>query len=305
MSVRELVILGCAGQQPTRKRNQGGYLLRWGDEGFLIDPGEGIQRQFIFANIAPTCVSHILVSHFHGDHCLGLGSMIMRLNLDGVEHPIACYYPESGEQYFNALRYGTIYHERIKVSPRPLSVNGDMVKLENFSIEACKLDHVPDTLGWKIKENDKKRFNKEAIASIGFSALEMQALANTGRCTFKGREFKIDDVTDVYIGSSVACILDTRPCLAAEKLAAGVDIMICDSTFGNDGKHLARRYKHMTATEAAILAKKAKAKQLVLTHYSSRYLDEMVLVREAKSIFPNVIGARDFLRLDIPKSTKV
>ena len=103
MSVRDLTILGCSSQQPTRLRNHGAYLLRWNQEGFLFDPGEGTQRQFIFADIAPPTVTRIFVSHFHGDHCLGLGSMLMRLNLDRVSHPIHCYYPASGEVYFDRL----------------------------------------------------------------------------------------------------------------------------------------------------------------------------------------------------------
>lgn len=107
MTVRDLTILGCSSQQPTRLRNHGAYFLRWNEEGFLFDPGEGTQRQFIFANIAPTAVTRIFLSHFHGDHCLGFGSMLMRLNLDKVTHPVHCYYPASGKVYFDRLRYGT------------------------------------------------------------------------------------------------------------------------------------------------------------------------------------------------------
>ena len=106
MSSRELIILGCSSQQPTRTRNQGAYLFRWNNEGLLFDPGEGTQRQFIFANIAPTVVSRIFISHFHGDHCLGLGSMLMRLNLDKISHPVHCYYPASGKKYFDRYVMG-------------------------------------------------------------------------------------------------------------------------------------------------------------------------------------------------------
>ena len=90
MSVRDITILGTSSQQPTRFRNHGACLVRWNDEGFLFDPGEGTQRQFIFAEIAPTVITRILVSHFHGDHCLGVPSILMRLNLDKVTHTIHC-----------------------------------------------------------------------------------------------------------------------------------------------------------------------------------------------------------------------
>ncbi len=76
MTVRDLTILGCSSQQPTRTRNHGAYLVRWSEKGLLFDPGEGTQRQFIFAGVAPPCVTHMFISHFHGDHCLGVGSML-------------------------------------------------------------------------------------------------------------------------------------------------------------------------------------------------------------------------------------
>src|SRR6185437_9494786 len=140
MSVRDLIILGCSSQQPTRKRNHGAYLVRWNEEGLLFDPGEGTQRQFIFANVAPTCVTRIFISHFHGDHCLGLGSMLMRLNLDKVTHPIHCYYPASGKKYFDRLRYCSSYHEVINVVEHPVSEPGLVQDDGRFRIEATFLE---------------------------------------------------------------------------------------------------------------------------------------------------------------------
>ena len=141
MSIRDLTILGCSSQQPTRTRNHGAYLVRWNDEGFLFDPGEGTQRQFIFAGIAPPTVNRIFISHFHGDHCLGFGSMLMRLNLDKVTHPIHCYYPASGKAYFDRLRYGCIYHETITVIEHPVSKEGLVHDDGHFRIEAKFLEH--------------------------------------------------------------------------------------------------------------------------------------------------------------------
>src|SRR5476651_2083002 len=167
MSVRDLTILGCSSQQPTRKRNHGAYLLRWNDEGFLFDPGEGTQRQFIFANIAPTCVTRIFISHFHGDHCLGLGSFLMRLNLDKVTHPIHVYYPASGKKYFDRLRYGTIYHEIINVIEHPVSEAGIVEEDDKFVISCTFLEHGVDTLGWRVTERDERKFNRDKLATHG------------------------------------------------------------------------------------------------------------------------------------------
>ena len=150
MTVRDLTILGCSSQQPTRFRNHGAYLVRWNEEGLLFDPGEGTQRQFIFANIAPTVVTRIFVSHFHGDHCLGLGSVLMRLNLDKVTHDIHCYYPAGGKKYFDRLRYGTVYHETIHVIEHPVYEEGLVHDDGKFRIEAAYLDHGIENVAWRI-----------------------------------------------------------------------------------------------------------------------------------------------------------
>ena len=163
MSVRDLIILGCSSQQPTRLRNHGAYLLRWNQEGFLFDPGEGTQRQFIYADVSPTCVTRIFVSHFHGDHCLGLGSMLMRLNLDRIKHPVHCYYPASGKVYFDRLRFGTIYHDHIEVIEHPVSVPGVVHEDDQFRIEADFLNHGIDNIGWRIKEADSIKFDQNKL----------------------------------------------------------------------------------------------------------------------------------------------
>jgi ribonuclease Z len=180
MTVRDLTILGCASQQPTRLRNHGGYLVRWNGEGLLFDPGEGTQRQFIFANIAPTCVTRIFISHFHGDHCLGLGSMLMRLNLDKVQHPIHCYYPASGKVYFDRLRFCSIYHEGIKVVEHPIHSSG-LVEDGDFRIEAEFLSHGGiDNIGWRITEPDTRKFDRAKLLEKGVNGPKIRELEAAG-----------------------------------------------------------------------------------------------------------------------------
>ena len=117
MSVRELIVLGTASQVPTRYRNHNGYLLRWDDEGFLFDPGEGTQRQMIYSNVASTAITRICITHFHGDHCLGLAGISQRISLDGAPHPVHVYFPRSGQKYCDRLRRASIYHDVATVVP--------------------------------------------------------------------------------------------------------------------------------------------------------------------------------------------
>lgn len=301
MSVRDLTILGCSSQQPTRFRNHGAYLVRWNGEGFLFDPGEGTQRQFIFANIAPTTVTRIFISHFHGDHCLGLGSMIMRLNLDKVPHPIHCYYPASGEEYFQRLRFGTMYHETIQVIPHPISQEGLVEEDPFFRIEAYFLHHGVDNLGWRIKEADSRKFDPVKLKAHGIQGPLVKELEKKGRLTLNGKEVLLDDVSTLRVGDVLSVAIDTLPCPNLLKIAKGSRLFLSESTYLEEHKHLAKEHYHLTAKQAAQVAKDANAKQLVLTHFSARYPNAQDFADEAKEIFPNVTAAEDLKQISFPR----
>ncbi len=294
MTVRDLTILGCSSQQPTRTRNHGAYLVRWNEEGLLFDPGEGTQRQFIFAGVAPPCVTRMFISHFHGDHCLGLGSMLMRLNLDKVTHPIHCYYPASGQVYFERLRYGTMYHQTIQVIEHPIRGEGLVHEDEHFRIEARYLEHGVDNLGWRIKEKDTRKFDKTKLDAAGVKGPNVRLLEEKGEIVIQGKTVCLDDVSRVKTGDVLAIAIDTLPCQAAIDLARGAKLFLCESTYLESHRELAEKHHHLTAKQAAEIAKASGAEMLVLTHFSARYQDAEVFAREAKPIFPNVFAAEDF-----------
>jgi ribonuclease Z len=303
MSVHDLIILGCSSQQPTRLRNHGAYLFRWNNNGLLFDPGEGTQRQFIFANVAPTIVNRIFVSHFHGDHCLGLGSMLMRLNLDKVTHPIHCYYPASGKKYFDRLRFGTIYHENINVIEHPVSEEGLVHDDGSFRIEAEFLNHSVENIAWRVTEADTRKFDKKSLDSCGVFGTDIRKLKEEGTLEVNGKEVSLDDVSRIRTGDSLAVVIDTLPCPEALKIARGAKTLLCESTYLDRHKDLAKKHFHMTAKQAAELAVKAGVKLLVLTHYSARYTDLKEFEDEARAIFPNTEVADDFKYIQLPKNT--
>jgi len=301
MSKRELVVLGTSSQHPTRTRNHGAYLFRWDKEGFLFDPGEGTQRQFIFANVSPTAVTRILITHFHGDHCLGLGSMLMRLNLDKVEK-IHCYYPASGKVYFDRLRYGTIYHDNIEVIEHPIEADGVVDDEGGFKIEAYFLDHGVDNLGYRISEHDHLKFDKEKLKKAGVRGPDVRKLQNQGFLETEQGVVKLEDVSYIRKGDAIGVVIDTRPCDNALKVAKDVRILLSESTYLEPEKELAYNHFHLTAKQAAEIAKEAGAKQLVLTHFSARYQEAECFVEEAKETFPNVVAANDFDLFPFPKN---
>lgn len=302
MSARDLIILGTSSQQPTRFRNHGAYLFRWNEEGLLFDPGEGTQRQFIFANIAPPTVNRIFVSHFHGDHCLGLGSMLMRLNLDQVTHPIHCYYPASGKKYFDRLRYGTIYHENIQVIEHPVSEDGVVHDDGKFCIEAKFLNHGVDNIGWRITEPDLRKFDESKLKTFRIAGPMVKKLIEQGFIEVDGKKITIEEVSWIRKGDSIAVVIDTRPCKEAVELAKEAEIYLSESTYLEEHRDLAHKNFHLTARQAAEIAKEAKAKKLVLTHYSARYLDHRLFEKEAREVFPNTIAACDLMTIPFPKN---
>lgn len=294
MSLCDLVILGCSSQQPTRKRNHGAYLFRWNEEGLLFDPGEGTQRQFIYANVAPTIVTRIFVSHFHGDHCLGLGSMLMRLNLDKVTHPIHCYYPASGKRYFDRLRYGTIYHETIEVIEHPVSEGGVVEDDGKFRIEAAFLEHGVDNIAWRVTEPNKRKFDREKLKAHGVVGPSVRELEERGEIEINGRSVRLEDVSALRPGDTIVYVSDTRYCPSAIEIAKGARLLLCESTYLEEHKELAEKHYHLTAKQAAEIAKKAGVQLLILTHFSARYLNSAVFEEEARTIFPSTYAAEDF-----------
>lgn len=301
MTVRDLTILGCSSQQPTRNRNHGAYLFRWNGEGLLFDPGEGTQRQFIFANVAPTTVTRMFISHFHGDHCLGLGSMLMRLNLDKVNHPIHCYYPASGKVYFDRLRYGCIYHENITVIEHPVAADGLVHEDEHFRIEAYFLEHGIENVGWRIKEPDTRKFDKQKLDALGVTGPLVRKLEQEGKMQVEGRLVTLDQVSTIRKGDIIAVVIDTTECQAAIDVAKDAKLLLCESTYLERHRDLAKEHNHLTAKQAAEIAKKAGAEQLILTHYSARYQDLEEFVQEARAVFPNTLVADDFKVFPFPK----
>lgn len=294
MSVRDITILGSSSQQPTRFRNHGAYLLRWNDEGFLFDPGEGTQRQFIFANIAPTVISRILISHFHGDHCLGLPSILMRLNLDKVTHTIHCYYPASGKEYFKRLRHCAIYHENIKVVEHPVSEAGLVEDDGRFRIEACFLEHSIETIGWRITEADTLKYNSDKLKEFGITGPLVRELQEKGSLIVQGKEVTLDQVSWIRKGESIAVVIDTRYCRQAVEIAKGARVLLCESTYQEEHRQHAKQHYHLTASQAAEIAKEAGVKDLILTHFSARYPNGKGFEKEAKEIFPNTMVGEDF-----------
>lgn len=300
MANRELVILGTAGLAPTADRNHNGYLLRWDGRAVLFDPGEGTQRQFTRAGLSAATVTRICISHFHGDHCLGLPGMIMRLAIDKGHLPVPIHYPASGEEYFQRLRYATDGQELVPVDARPIEASGVIHRDDVFELRCARLSHSVETFGYRLDEPAQRRFVRERLDELGIEGAAIGRLRAEGSIVHRGRTVELADVSEDRPSQSVAYIMDTAPCDAATDLATGADLLVCEATFLSAETDLAAEYGHMTARQAGELARRAGARRLVLTHFSRRYADADEFGREARTEFDDVVVAQDHDRIAVP-----
>lgn len=219
--------------------------------------------------------------------------MLMRLNLDKVTHPIHCYYPASGQVYFERLRYGTIYHQTIQIIEHPVKMEGLVHEDEHFRIEARYLEHGVDNLGWRIIEKDTRKFDKAKLAAAGVKGPNVRLLEEQGEIMIDGKRIVLNDVSRIQPGDILAVAIDTLPCQAAIDLARNATLFLCESTYLESHRDLAEKHHHLTAKQAAEIAKAAGAELLVLTHFSARYQDPEDFAKEAKLVFPNTLVAED------------
>ncbi|WP_399091186.1 ribonuclease Z [Streptomyces sp. BBFR2] len=299
MSVRELVVLGTASQVPTRHRNHNGYLLRWDGEGLLFDPGEGTQRQMLRAGVAAHDLNRLCVTHFHGDHSLGLAGVIQRINLDRVPHPVTAHYPASGQRFFDRLRYSTAYRETVRLRQEPVAADGVLAETPAYTLQARLLSHPVEAFGYRLVEPDARRMLPDRLAAHGIAGPDVGRLQREGEL----RGVRLDEVSEVRRGQRFAFVMDTRLCDGVHALAEGADLLVIESTFLDEDVRLATEHGHLTAGQAAKVAVEAGVRHLVLTHFSQRYSDPSLFERQARDagFTGELTVARDLMRVPVPK----
>lgn len=302
MSQHQFFALGTASQVPTKTRNHNGYFLKWGKEGFLFDPGEGTQRQMLYAGVSAKDITKILITHFHGDHCLGLPGVLQRISLDKVPHPVQVYFPASGLQYFNHLQHASIYYNTATIEICPIDEAGIIYQDEKLSIAAEPLDHTVESWGYRIQDADSRTLLVDQLKSYGIQGALTKQLLQEGQLIVNGQLIQLADVSLLKRGQSFAFVMDTRYCANAVKLAHEVDTLVAESTFLNVHTAEALKHGHLTAAQAATIAKEAQAKHLILTHFSQRYADQGDFVGEASPIFPEVVAVKDGDNIDLQRA---
>ena len=305
MSLRQLLVLGTSSAVPTRRRNHNGSFLRFDHHGILLDPGEGTQRQMRTAGISATDITRILITHFHGDHSLGLPGTIQRIARDQVPHPVRIAYPAQSQTYFERLRRATAFVDTDRIIAQPVGGQGACpTGEEDLHISALPLDHSVPTYGYRIAEPPTWHLNPQELARHHIHGPDAGRLKTQGHLHRPdGTTVHLHQVAHRRRGQVVAHIMDTAPCPQALELASGADLLIIEATYLDEHEHLARAHKHLTARQAARIAARAGAHHLVLTHISERYehLQDQYFIDQAAQVFTGPItAAQDLDRIDLP-----
>lgn len=302
MSAREMVFLGTASMSPTRHRNHNGYALRWDDRLVFFDPGEGFQRQCTIAGIAIARADAVCLTHFHGDHCLGLPGLIARRGADQCTDPLQVYFPGDGVEFYDKLRTCTASATEPPLAPRPIAGPGPAGSIGDITVTALPLRHRVTTYGYRLEEPAGRTFDRAELTARGLGGPTVGQLARHGEIDTPTGRVTLDDVSVERPGQSVAFVMDTAICDSILDLARNVDMLVIESTFLDRDRELAEKYRHLTADQAGRLGAEAGARRVVLTHFSQRYghSDASEFVAEAAAHHPDVHGANDFDVVAVP-----
>jgi ribonuclease Z len=249
------------------------------------------------AGVAATDITRLCVTHFHGDHSLGLSGVIQRLSLDKVPHPVHAHFPASGAHYFERLRHATAFYETADLREHLIAEDGP-IATGKFTLEARRLSHPVEAFGYRLVEPDGRTMLPERLREHGIAGPDVGKLQRAGRLG----NTRLEDVSTPRPGQRFAFVMDTRLCDGVYALAEGADMLVIESTFLAEDTHLARDFGHLTARQAARVAAESGVRQLVLTHFSQRYPDPARFLDEAKAEFDGeIVVAEDLERVQVPK----
>lgn len=295
----EILFLGTSSMVPTKERNQSGVLISYKNEGILVDCGEGMQRQLKIAGISLTRITKVLISHWHGDHVLGLPGLIQSMSASNYDKTLRIYGPFGTRKFVKKMFEAFVFDKRADIEVNEAR-KGRFFENADFILKSMPLKHNVETLGYSLLEKDRRKINLKFTKKMNVPEGPLLGKLQGGRSiVWKGKKIDVDKATYKIKGKKVTIISDTAPCKGADILAKDSDLLICESTYSSELENKSREYNHMTSKQAAELANRSNTKKLILTHFSARYKDANNLEKDARGYFGNVLCARDFMKIDL------
>ncbi len=302
----ELIFLGTSASAPSIQRGLSSAIVQHREHRFMVDCGEGTQRQLLRSGLGFKRLNKILITHAHLDHILGLAGLVSTMVRWEVMEGLEIY---GGAYALDRIRRLL----DVVFSPHPIPESiilhevkpGVIFATEHLRIEAFPVVHRgPDCYGYHFIETPKRPFLVEKAEALGVPpGPERRRLVHGESITLPdGRVIRPDEVLGPpRAGARLAFIGDLARTRGVAKYVRAADALVVEATYLEQDREMARQYGHLTAAQAARLAANAKVRQLILTHISRRYPDQEVLA-EAQAIFPNTVVASDFDRFEIKRA---
>ncbi len=288
----KITFLGTSDSIPTKERNHTSILLNYKNENILIDCGEGTQRQFKKANLNPCRLTSILITHWHGDHILGLPGLLQTLAMQNYNRTLKIYGPRNTKKFAEEIMKMFVFVGNLKYEIE--EVTGRFLETPDFYLEAFPLNHGTPCNGYSFVEKDKLKINKEKLKKLKLpNSPLIKKLAEGKDIIYNNKKISSKSITYKQNGRKISFVFDTGYFETIVKNVKNSNFLIAESTYKKEDIKLAQRYHHLTSVQAATIAKKAKVKKLILTHISQRYPTFSHIETEAKKIFKNTALAKD------------
>lgn len=303
MTQLRIIFLGTGGSWPTVKRNVSALAIKRGSEILLFDCGEGTQRQFQQSNLSYMQISKIFITHFHGDHFLGLPGLIQTMQLNDRDTPLHIYGPKGMEDLTDHLLTLGYFRPSYEIISHDIT-NGDEVEFEEYSIHVLKVKHNVPAFSYCLEEQQRPgKFNKPKALELGIPEGPLFSKLQCGQTITLANGKNI--TPDMILGPSrkgrkIVISGDTMPCEEMIAFSKNADVLVHEATFDSELEDIAKEYGHTTAAQAAEVAKKADVEKLFLVHISPRYLDYRVLENDARKIFVQSFVPKDFQEIEVP-----
>lgn len=300
----ELHILGCGSALPTTRHFATSQVVNLRDKLFMIDCGEGAQMQLRKSRLKFSRLNHIFISHLHGDHCFGLMGLISTFGLLGRTAELHIHSPKGLEElltpmlnfFCHTLAYKVIFHE---FDTRQTSV---VYEDRSMTVTTIPLQHRIPCCGFLFAEKarpnhiirDMVDFYKVPVYELNWIKNGSDYVTPEGEVIANTRLTRPSDPPRKYAYCSDTIF---RPEIV--KQLSGVDLLFHEATFAESELARAKETYHTTAAQAARIALEAGVRQLVIGHFSARYEDESILLKEASAVFPNTILAKENLCISL------
>lgn len=300
----KVYILGCGSALPTLKHNASSQVVLVRDKMFMVDCGEGTQVQLRRSRINFNKLSAIFISHLHGDHCFGLIGLISTLGMLGRISPLHVFAPKDFfpilqqqlDLFCSGLEYEVVFH--VVDTKR----NDVIYEDKSLTVSSIPLEHRVACCGYLFRE-------KPTLPHIRRDMIDFYGIPECQRNNIKNGADWITADDDVIPNSyltfpadpprSYAYCSDTRYMPELYRMVENVDLLYHEATYCSENENRAKLYYHSTARQAAMVALKAKVKRLVVGHFSARYENEDVILKEAQELFPNTDLANEMAVFDV------